>query len=62
MKGLNIKIYKCLEIIFHPLEVVGRGSETQPQVGENINYITVRAKPVYVISQLNMLNMVLPLT
>ena len=20
---------------FHPLEVVGRGSETQPQVGEN---------------------------
>ena len=23
---------------FHPLEVVGRGSETQLRVGENINY------------------------
>ena len=25
---------------FHPLEVVGRGSETKLQVGENFNYIT----------------------
>ena len=25
---------------FHPLEVVGRGSETQLQVGENLNKIT----------------------
>ena len=25
---------------FHPLEVVGHGSEIQFQVGENINYIT----------------------
>ena len=25
------------EINFHPLEVVGRGSETQLQVGENFN-------------------------
>ena len=25
---------------FHPLEVVGRGSETQFQVGENLNKIT----------------------
>ena len=24
---------------FHPLEVVGRGSETQLQVGENLNYL-----------------------
>ena len=24
---------------FHPLEVVGRGSETQLQVGENLNSI-----------------------
>ena len=24
---------------FHPLEVVGRGSETQLQVGENLIYI-----------------------
>ena len=25
---------------FHPLEVVGRGSETQLQVGENLNRFT----------------------
>ena len=25
---------------FHPLEVVGRGSETQLQVGENLNCLT----------------------
>ena len=25
---------------FHPLEVVGRGSDTQLQVGENLNQIT----------------------
>ena len=25
-------------INFHPLEVVGRGSETQLQVGEKLNY------------------------
>ena len=24
---------------FHPLEVVGRGSETQLQAGENLNYL-----------------------
>ena len=24
---------------FHPLEVVGRGSETQLQVGEDLNYL-----------------------
>ena len=40
-ESLNIKIYKCLVLNltkmrnFHPLEVVGRGSETQLQVGEN---------------------------
>ena len=28
---------------FHPLEVVCRGSETQLQVGENLNMITNRA-------------------
>ena len=27
---------------FHPLEVGGRGSETQLQVGENLNYIIQR--------------------
>ena len=27
---------------FHPLEVVARGSETQLQVGENLNYIIYR--------------------
>ena len=31
-------------INFHSLEVVGRGSEPQIQVGENLNYITWRAK------------------
>ena len=29
---------------FHPLEVVGRGSETQLHVGENLNYISYRSK------------------
>ena len=29
---------------FHPLEVVGRGSETQLQVGENLNKMTEREK------------------
>ena len=27
---------------YHPLEVVGRGSETQLQVGENLNYLIKR--------------------
>ena len=27
--------------IFHPLGVVGRGSETQLQVGEDLNYLIV---------------------
>ena len=27
---------------FHPLEVVGRGSETQLQVGENLDYLILR--------------------
>ena len=29
---------------FHPLDVVGRGSETQLQVGENLNDLIDRAK------------------
>ena len=29
---------------FHPLEVVGRGSETQLKVGENLNELTWREK------------------
>ena len=42
---LNIKIYKYLVSNetnmsnFHPLEVVGRGSDAQLQVGENLNYL-----------------------
>ena len=42
---LNIKICKYLVSRltnisnFHPLEVVGRGSETQLQVGENLDDI-----------------------
>ena len=32
---------------FHPLEIVGRGSETQLQVGENLNKLisALRVKP-----------------
>ena len=29
---------------FHQLEVVGRGSDTQLQVGENLNYSTEQIK------------------
>ena len=29
---------------FHPLEVVGRGSQTQLQVAENLNKITYQDK------------------
>ena len=29
---------------FRPLEVVGRGSETQLQVSENLNYLIKRSK------------------
>ena len=29
---------------FHPLEVVGRGRETQLQVGENLNKFTLQDK------------------
>ena len=42
---LNINIYKCLisnkinMSIFHRLEVVGCGNETQIQVGENLNHL-----------------------
>ena len=35
--GLIINIYMSN---FHPLEVVGRGSETQLQGGENLNKLT----------------------
>ena len=43
---LNMKILKCFFCQiqrnvsnFHPLEVVGRSSETQLQVGEHLNYL-----------------------
>ena len=32
---------------FHPLEVVNRGSETQLQVGEKLNKITLRLRVSY---------------
>ena len=44
---LDVKIFKYLVSNwtnmsnFHPLEVVGRGSETQLQVGENLNYLII---------------------
>ena len=34
MLGLKLNKYN-----FHPLEVVGRGSETKLQAGENWNYL-----------------------
>ena len=47
LKGLNVwmsgvKLENTAN--FHPLEVVGRGSETQLQVGENLNKIPWRVK------------------
>ena len=46
LKGLSNMSCKCLASNkanmsnFHPLEVVGRGSETQLEVGEKLNSIT----------------------
>ena len=37
-----LKLNKC--VWFHPLEVGGRGSETQLQVNENLKKITKRAE------------------
>ena len=34
----GLKLIKCIRN-FHPLDVVGRGSETQLQVGENLGYL-----------------------
>ena len=45
---------------FHPLEVVGRGSETQLQMGENLNYSTnagLTFLPIYL--SLNLTNSLL---
>ena len=36
---LEKKTYSLNQSIFHRLEVVGRASETQLQVGENIHFI-----------------------
>ena len=36
ISGMKIDKYEA-----HPLEVVGRGSETELQVDENLNYITL---------------------
>ena len=33
---------KQISVIFHPIEVVDRGGETQLQVGENLNKLTWR--------------------
>ena len=35
----SIIIKQIIMSNFHPLEVVGRGSETQLQVGEDLNHI-----------------------
>ena len=37
---LNVCLkYSTETVNFHPLEIVGRGSETQLQVGESLNYL-----------------------
>ena len=35
-----------VKLIFHPLEFVGRGSETQLQVGENLNISFSKMKEI----------------
>ena len=40
MFGLNLNKYE----FFYPLKVVNRGSETQLQVGKNLNNLTLRDK------------------
>ena len=40
---------------FHPLEFVGRGSETQLQVGESENYLIKRFEPL-IFTQVHVLN------
>ena len=37
LQMLGLKLNEYMDN-FHPLEVVGRGSETQLQVGENLGY------------------------
>ena len=48
---------------FHPLEVVGRGSETQLQMGENLNYFIsagLTFLPVYLsLNHVNLTNSLL---
>ena len=40
---------------FHPLEVVGRGSETQLQVDENLSYLISRFKGLVILVMLLLL-------
>ena len=43
--NVGVKLDNIIIMInFHPLEVGARGSETQPQVGENENNIAWREK------------------
>ena len=50
----------CFKLIkycnFHPLEVVGRGSETQLQAGENLNYLFFCAIKVKFLIQVSAQN------
>ena len=43
MFGLKLNKYVSK---FHPLEDVGRGSDTHLQVGENLNYITLTVEVI----------------
>ena len=40
----GLKLFKTNMSSFRPLEVVGCGSKTQLQVGENLNYLIYRFK------------------
>ena len=39
LQMFRLTLNKYKQAKFYPLEVVGRGSETQLQVGENLNFI-----------------------
>ena len=43
LQMISLKL-KTNPSIFYPLEVVGRGSETQLQMGKNLNYLLYRFK------------------
>ena len=43
-RDINQQDFKIVDLHFHSLEVVARVSETQLQMGKNLNYLTWRLK------------------